>query len=141
VSNDAADSATRVAELLSLDADAEGADVFRDISVERRDFARRLGLMLADRGRENPIDTHGTFRGNFFRWRLQIAKHLPIGYHNTDDRRFLLRLARRGSDRVNAAYVDAEMKPLGTRCRTEVQRQAKAVRATNHTVHQLAAGA
>jgi hypothetical protein len=33
------------------------------------------------------------------------------------------------------------MRPLGPRCRTEVQRQAKAVLAANHMVHQLAADA
>jgi hypothetical protein len=53
----------------------------------------------------------------------------------------LLRLARRGSDLVASAYADAEMRPLGPTCHTEVQRQAKAVRAANHMVHQLAADA
>jgi uncharacterized protein (TIGR02284 family) len=141
VSVDAADNAHRLAELLKLDADIEGAKIFRDISAERRDFARRLAVMLVDRGQEGPIDAHGTFRGVLFRWRLQLAKHLPMGYRDTDDRRFLLRLARRGSDLVATAYAHAERRPLGPTCRQEVQRQAKAVRATNHMVHQLAADA
>ncbi len=139
VCEDAAGAATQLAELLSLDGDPEAADVFCDISAERRDYAQRLALLLADRGPENTINGRGTFRGILFRWRLQIAKHIPVGYRDADDRRFLLRLARRGSDLVTSAYTDAEAKPLGPACRTEVHRQAKAVRAANHRVHQLAA--
>ena len=51
VCKDAADAATRFSELLTLDSDVQTANVFREISVERTDFAQRLALMLADRGR------------------------------------------------------------------------------------------
>jgi hypothetical protein len=141
VCNDASDSATTIAELLTLDNDPDTAEVFRDISTERTDFARRLSLMLTKRGHQDAIDAKGTFRGRLFRWRLQIARHLPVGYHDVDDRRFLLHLARQGSDLVTNAYADAESRPLGPHARQEVHRQAEAIRATNRHIHRLAANA
>jgi hypothetical protein len=141
ICEDATDAATRLAELLALDSDARAADVFCEISAERADFARRLAGLLAEHGKEGAIGGHGTFRGMLFRWRLQIAKHIPIGYRQADDRRFLLRLARRGSDLVTSTYAAAEGGQLGPACRREVHRQAEAVRTANHVVHQLAANA
>lgn len=141
VCNDASDGATRIAELLSLDNDPDAAEVFHNISTERTDFARRLSLILTNSGDKDATDAKSTFRGRLFRWRLQLAKRLPVGYHDADDRRFLLHLARRGSDLVTNAYADAESRPLGPRARQEVHRQAEAVRAANHHVHKLAANA
>ncbi len=141
VCKDASDGAARIAELLSLDNDPDAAEVFHNISTERTDFARRLSLMLTKSGHQDATDAKSTFRGRLFRWRLQIAKHLPVGYHDVDDRRFLLHLARRGSDLVTNAYADAESRPLGPRARQEVHRQAEAVRAANRNVHRLAANA
>ena len=140
MSVDAADAATRFAELMRLDGDQETADLFLDISRERTISAQRLGEILADLGQKR-TGGRGTLRGLLLRWRLRIAKHLPVGYHDGDDRRFLLRLAARCSDSVSGAYVEAEKGPLGPDCRKEVHRQAAAVRAANHRVHQVAAAA
>ena len=141
VCDDAADAASRIAELLILDNDPETAEVFRNISAERAVFKQRLALLPTEQEGQDAIDPEGRFPGRLFRWRLRIAKHLPVGYSGTDDRRFLLHLARRGSDLVTRAYTGAEARPLGPVARQEVHRQADAVRLADRRVRRLEANA
>lgn len=141
VCEDAADGAGRIAELLSADDDPDTAELFRNIAEKRMGFARRLALLLANSGHQDSLDTKGTFRGKLFRWRLQIAKQIPVGYNAATDRRCLLRIARRGSDLVTRAYADAAGRPLGPQAQEEIHRQAKAIRASNVRIRQLAENA
>ncbi len=141
VCNDAADGALRFAQMFHDDGDQATADMFRDLASMSSDFAHRLFNLQVDRQRTGSSKSYMTFRGRLFRWRLQIAEHVPVGYGTQDDRRFLLQLARRGSDLLEQSYAEAKERDLATPVREEIERQAAAIGAATRRIHELAAGA
>ncbi len=138
VCNDAADGALRFAQMFEDDNDPETAAMFRDLATMSSDFAHRLFELRLDKQPSSGGRSHRTFRGQLFRWRLQIAEHVPVGYGAQDDRRFLLNLAVRGSDLFVQAYAEAEERVLASAVREEIDRQAAAIRAATHSIHELA---
>ena len=139
VCDDAADGATRLAELFDMDNASETAEAFRHIAAERNAFAVRLRQMLEDRYAEASSPVEGTFRAKLFRWRLQIARQLPVGHRDIDDHRALLGIARQGSSEMMAAYAAAEGRLAGCESQPEVHREAEAVRVTNWLISRIAA--
>ena len=141
VCNDAADGALRFAQMFDDDNDPATGEMFRELATMSSGFAHRIFDLLVDHQRGNKGRARRTFRGQLFRWRLQIAEHVPVGYRPQDDRRFLLHLARRGSDLLVESYSEAEERVSAPRVREEIQAQAAEIRAATRRIHQLAAAA
>jgi hypothetical protein len=136
VCQDAALGARLAAEIFAYH--TELASYFEEVAAERDGFATQLALLLSRQGHADEIEAGGTFRGQLFHWRLQLAKHVQRGYREVDDRRANLRIIASGSDWVLNAYEKAEGHQLGGEAQEEVHRQAERIRASNARIHQLA---
>jgi len=139
VCEDAADGAARLADLFEMDGVVKTADVFRRVAEQRAGFAVRLRQVIGEPSAEALASTERTYPRKVFHWRLQIARHLPVGDRDREDHRELLRIARNGSDAVLDAYAAAEDRLAGCESAAEVHREAEAVRATRTLISGLAA--
>jgi hypothetical protein len=136
VCQDAALGARLAAEIFVYN--TELASFFEEVANERDRFATRLALLLSREGHADEIDGGGTFRGQLFHWRLQLATHVQRGYREVDDRRANLRIVASGSDWVLNAYEKGEGHRLSLEAQEEVHQQAERIRETNKRIHQLA---
>jgi hypothetical protein len=139
VCDDAADGAFHLADLFDKDGALDTAEVFRRVAEQREQFAARLRQLMEELPPEALVPPERTDPRKVFHWRLQIARHLPVGHRNRDDHRGLLEIARRGSNAVLDAYAVAEDRLAGCPSVAEVHREAEAVRASSSLIFGLAA--
>lgn len=136
ICHDAALGSRLAAEIFAYDTDL--ASFFEEVAAQRDSFATRLALLLSREGHANEIDAGGTFRGQLFLWRLQLATRIQIGYREIDDRRTNLRIIARCSSHTLKAYEKAQSHRLSQEAQEEVHRQAERIRETNARIHRLA---
>ncbi|MCP4965491.1 MAG: hypothetical protein GY926_09670 [bacterium] len=132
--------ASRIARLFDQDNDPDTAMMFRRLATERQQFADRLTELIDGHSRSE-VKVRRTLRSRLFRLRLRIAELVPGGYGAEDDRRVVLRIAKRGSKLIRNAYADAQSRLLSCAAHGEVSSQAQAVETANFSIHTAAARA